>query len=366
MFRRLLFTAALAGLTVTAATAADRANVAALRGELQDRSQTRELAGAQAGALREQVANLKAELEALQRSDEGGQSVILSKRARLAALNAREAALRAQIDANQAALARLLGALELYRRSPPPPLLVSPGSARDAVRAAILIRAVEPELAARRTRVSSSARWRKAAARAVDALSEDLFTSESSLADERSRIEALIAQKNTLERQLDADAVDAGAGAGALTRQLRSLGEAPQSAGPAQPPRRMSPPVEGTVIRRYGQRTPGGASAEGMSWRGAAGAVVRAPAPGVVEYSGPLKGWGGVLIFNLGGGYHLVLAGLDRISIAAGASVSGGQTVGALPGGAAPELYLEVRKDGTPSDPAHWLSGSAPAGDLRR
>src|ERR1700733_10437258 len=72
-----------------------------------------------------------------------------ARRAALQERNPQEDRLSAQIAANRNALARLLGALELYSRDPPPPLLVSPGDAKDAVRAMILSRAIAPELEAR-------------------------------------------------------------------------------------------------------------------------------------------------------------------------------------------------------------------------
>ena len=46
-------------------------------------------------------------------------------------------------------LSKLLGALALYRRQPPPALLVSPDKARDAVRGAILARSLTPGLTRR-------------------------------------------------------------------------------------------------------------------------------------------------------------------------------------------------------------------------
>jgi septal ring factor EnvC (AmiA/AmiB activator) len=79
-----------------------------------------------------------------------------------------------------------------------------------------------------------------------------------------------------------------------------------------------------------------------------------------VEYAGPLKGWGGVVILRLGGGYHVALAGLDAMSAPMGQAIQAGQTVGRMSPAAspAPELYLEVRKDETPVDPSRWLRPS--------
>jgi septal ring factor EnvC (AmiA/AmiB activator) len=85
---------------------------------------------------------------------------------------------------------------------------------------------------------------------------------------------------------------------------------------------------------------------------------VRAPAQGTVEYSGPLKGWGEVLILRLGGQYHLVLAGLESSNAVAGGKFAAGEPVGRM-GGSDPELYLEIRKDGAPMDPARWLKSAA-------
>jgi septal ring factor EnvC (AmiA/AmiB activator) len=82
-----------------------------------------------------------------------------------------------------------------------------------------------------------------------------------------------------------------------------------------------------------------------------------------VQYVGPVKGWGVILILRLAGGYHLVLAGLDRTSVSVGRSVAAGETVGFMPDGgqsvggkASRELYLEVRNQGVPVDPGHWLN----------
>ena len=366
----------LAGLSslaaLAAAAAVPGANVAALRGELEAKGAARDDARAQAQQLREDIARLDAQLTELKAVAASGQQGLADKRAKLAGLNQQEAALRAQMGGNEGALAALLGALELYRRDPPPALLVTPASARDAVRAAILVRAMEPELSARAAAFRIKADELQRVRRGITGLSEDLFTSESALADGRAQIEQSIREKTALERQMDADAADAERRAQSLTSTLRAAGVSPQTlsrdeAGPAGPPSVFTPPAAGALIRRFGQASPGGQTSDGLTWRTAAGAPVRAPAGGVVEYSGPRKGWGGVLIINVGGGYHLVLAGLDRITAAAGRPVLAGQTLGAMAQapGSAPELYLEVRKDGVPTNPDRWFrapSGAAASG----
>ena len=343
--------------------------VSDLRGRLQAKTMARDDARAQAQALRQEIARLDQQLSELRAVAAAGQKGLSEKRARLAELNAREVDLRAQMGRNQTELAGLLGALELYRREPPPALLVTPRSAKDAVRAAILIRATAPALAARASAFKAQSEELTKVRRSITSVSEDLFTSESALAEGRAGIEHAIHQKSDLQRQLDADAQASDRDAQALAAQLRALGvqvasQTPSTTlVPSQPPARLGAPADGPLIRRFGQPSPGGQTSDGVTWRTQAGAQVRAPAAGVVEYSGPLKGWGGVLILNVGGGYHLVLAGLDRIDTSAGRQVTGGQAVGAmaLAGRQGPELYMEIRKDGAAQNPARWLRAPPPA-----
>ena len=353
--------AAVGALGVALAAGPD---VAALRGELEARSTARDDARTQAQELRQDVARLDAQLAELKAVAATGEAGLAAKRARLADLNQREAALRTEMGRNQGALAALLGALELYRRDPPPALLVSPRSAEDAVRAAILVRAVEPELSARAAAYRAKADELQRVRRGIAGLSEDLFTSESALADGRAQIEQAIREKTELGRRLDAEASDAERRAQSLTQALRAAGVSPEALarappGAAGPPARLEVPASGVLVRGFGQASPGGQTSDGLTWRTGPGAAVRAPAGGVVEYSGALKGWGGVLVLNVGGGYHLVLAGLDRITAQSGRPVRAGQPLGSMAEGAggSPELYLEMRKELTPTNPGRWFAG---------
>jgi septal ring factor EnvC (AmiA/AmiB activator) len=300
---------------------------------------------------RREITDLRGELDALgQQRLNAGEDVGL-KRARLEALHQREAALVGELGRDRGQLARLLSALQLFRRDPPPALLVSPNDARDAVRAAILIRAMTPELQARADDYARQARSVSALRREAAAASEELFTAESLVADRRGELERMIVEKTQLERAYAQEALTGGEEntLGALTDGL-----APK---PATGPLTLSSPAPGPLLHRFGETLPVGGHAAGLTIGTEKGHSIASPAAGVVEYAGPLNGWGVVLILRAQGAYHLVLAGLDQVSVEPGQSVAPGATVGRMAdhGSSDPELYFEVREDGVAVDPERWL-----------
>ena len=77
------------------------------------------------------------------------------------------------------------------------------------------------------------------------------------------------------------------------------------------------------------------------------------------------------MIINTGGGYHVLLAGMERIDVQLGQFVLAGEpvavmasqrlaSVGAVAMGVIqPVLYIEFRKDGTSIDPAPWWAATS-------
>jgi len=260
----------------------------------------------------------------------------------LAELNVREAALSQRIGQNRGELARLLGALMTFGRDLPPALLVKPEDARDAVRAAILIRSITPQLESRaRALAADAGELAKARRRAAEA-SGELFAAESALMDRKSRLDGVM---------VDAESVLM---AGPPRPFMNALASQPA-------PTHLITPTVGPIGTRFGGRLADGTRAEGVAFRPSPGAAVVSPAAGVADYVGPLNGWGFVVILRGGGGCHMVLSGLGKVSIATGQSVAAGQVVGAMgtAGRPTPELYFEVRMRGKPVDPARLISGSA-------
>lgn len=340
-----------------------------LQQDLRGREQQRQVWASEADATRAQIGDLNEQLAALSLSQAQGQLSVNDKRLRLAGLSARETELAVRVGANRNRLSRLLGALQMYSRNPPPALFVHPDDAKDAVRAAILIRAVTPELERRAKVYAAEVDQFRAVRRQVATGSAELFTAESAVAEQKSRLEAMIAEKTTLERRLAGNVVIADREIAALTTRAQTLSKllGGLPAGAPQPasmrPSRLRAPVAGPVTARYGEQKGDGLRSEGWTWRPGAGAAVAAPTSGVVEFAGPLYGWGEVLILRLTGDYHLVLAGMENVTVKPGQSVADGQSIGRMANNASggigsglAELYLEVRNGNRPVDPAQFMN----------
>jgi murein hydrolase activator len=95
------------------------------------------------------------------------------------------------------------------------------------------------------------------------------------------------------------------------------------------------------------------------------GAQVTAPCDGWVVYAAAYRSCGKLLIVNAGGGYHVLLTRMDRISVDLGQFLLTGEPVAVMESGPQlssatqagsnqPLLYIEFRKDGTPVDPTPW------------
>ena len=330
---------------------------------------------------------------------------------RLKPLDESERALRKSLDGRRAVIAEVLAALQRIGRHPPPALMVRPEDALQSVRTAIMLGAVLPEMRVQAETLASDLsdllRLRKEIAEEKKRLEHDM----AALTEERQRIGLLIGgrQKKQVatERALEAERQKALALArqvdnlkdliGNVEQGLDSASRAARSADRAtedkakddrvdlaalKDPGRLTPalafasarghlplPVNGARIREFGAPDRVGGTEKGLSIATRASAQVTAPCDGWVVYAGAFRNYGQVLILNAGGGYHVVLAGMERISVNVGQFVltgepvavmgPGSQLAGTLASGSAkPVLYVEFRKDGTPVDPSPWWAAS--------
>ena len=319
---------------------------------------------------------------------------------RLKPLDAQEATLRSSLESRRSVIGEVLAALQRIGRRPPPALIASPEDALQAVRTAMVLGAVLPEM---RDQVADLARDLSrllAVRKTIDDERDTLKKQIASLGDERTRMSALVdeRQKQEAEREkaLAAErtrAADLAKQAGTLKDLIAKLEQGLDPATRAareaargetrplstlQDPGRMAPavafaslrgrvpiPVNGVKLKVFGDSDGTGGTEKGVSIATRAGAQITAPADGWVVYAGPFRSYGQLLILNVGGGYHVLLAGMDRISVDLGQFVLTGEPVAVMgnssqiaavlaTGSSQPVLYVELRKDGTPVDPGPW------------
>jgi len=127
----------------------------------------------------------------------------------------------------------------------------------------------------------------------------------------------------------------------------------------------LAPPVEAPVVRGFGRVVDAEFRTEtfrkGVDFGAAAGAPVRAVAPGRVRFAGWFRGYGRMVILDHGDGYFTVSGHLDELAVDRGEVVEQGQplgTVGETGSLTGPRLYFEIRRGARPLDPETWLSAS--------
>jgi septal ring factor EnvC (AmiA/AmiB activator) len=332
---------------------------------------------------------------------------------RLEGLKTQEQKIRASLAARRNVLAEVLGALQRMGLNPPPAILVKPEDALSSVRSAILLGAVVPELRQQTDILLADLKEQSRVTASIEAERARLTTAVGDQTAEKKRLSMLLEAKQKLETDTQAEMAAEkqrsealAAKAGSLKELIASLeaqadqsrkaaddakaasatssaNEPDASDGTAAPPvpeinqltaaapfsalqGQIALPVTGRIKRRFGADDGNGAVMLGDMVATQSGAIVTAPADGNVLYAGPFRSYGQLLILNAGDGYHVVLAGMSRISVATGQSVLAGEPVGAMgearvastsaskTTNATPELYVEFRKDGKPVDPAPW------------
>jgi len=331
--------------------------------------------------------------------------------ARLRPLDVREQQIKASLDSRRSEIVEVLAALQRAGRRTPPALLVRPEDALESLRTAMLLGSVVPELRGRAEKLAADlgelVSVRKAIATQRDAQARD----RDRLKDDQVRLAALVDERQRQQSAFEKDMEAEGARAINLSRQvdglqgliakmeqdLKSAAKAAATAslqgapvapngkpnlGALKDPARLTPaiafasakglfalPVNGRKIRDFGGSDGVGGAEKGISLTTRAGAQVTTPCDGWVVYAGPFRSYGQLLILNAGGGYHVLIAGMERISVNIGQFVLTGEPVATMGStsqvasilattASQPVLYVEFRKDGTPIDSGPWWAAN--------
>ncbi len=400
---------------------------------IKQREQELEAARARQKSAEEAQAKLKAEITALgqdrtqlnQQLIETAANVrtveskIDEAEARLRALNGREQQMRASLDSRRADIVEVLAALQRAGRRTPPALLVRPEDALQSLRTAMLLGAVVPELRGRAEKIAGELGELVALRKTIAIERDQLASDRDKVRNDQTRLTALVdeRQRQQAAREKDLDAENSRAIAlskqvgdlqgliAKMEQDLQSAAKAAEKAAEAakqaeakaaasantsaksgpgafKDKSRTTPaiafasakgllplPVNGNKIRDFGGSDGVSGVQKGISLATKPGSQVTTPCDGWVVYAGPFRSYGQLLILNAGGGYHVLIAGMERISVNIGQFVLTGEPVATMgstsqvasilaTNASQPVLYVEFRKDGTPIDPGPWWAAN--------
>ena len=369
--------------------------------------------------LEEEIARLQTDREAIKNDMiatadriKSLETSLTDREAKLKTLFEDQTELKVSLAEQRDSLSEILAALQRIGRNPPPALAIRPGEALDAVRSAILLSTLVPEIRLEAMALATQLEELIALQEKIEKEKTGLRDGLKKLGEEQKRLNLLVAKKQEQEEKTRLKAKDEQDKMRALAARARSLQELidgmeqeieaarmavkeakaaerraieqkietkKQKIAALKNAARLSPaipfpkmkgllrlPAHGTVIKRFGSGDGFGGANKGLSLATRASAQVTSPADGWIVYAGPFRSFGKLLIINAGDGYHIVLAGLETLFADVGSFVLANEPVGQMQksrlaakdlldaGKSRPVLYMELRKDGVAIDPAPW------------
>ncbi|WP_050527495.1 murein hydrolase activator EnvC family protein [Pseudorhodobacter aquimaris] len=296
----------------------------------------------------------------------------------------REASLLIQFDSERNRVGQLLGVLGQLEATPGPLLLLHPtgplGTARSGMILAEVTPALQAEVAQLQAELTELRDLRALQIAAGAVLENGLSVAQAA----RSTLSQAISERTALPRRFteDPDALRSllesadtlGAFVDGLDLDLAGS-DALRSFATAKG--NLLLPTLGSLLRRANEADASGTRRPGMTLSTRPQALVTAPWAGTIRYLGPLLDYGNVIILEPGGGYLLVLAGLETVYGEVGEVVGIGAPLGLMGGSTMKNsteflasasdvggiretetLYIEIRQGIEPVNPAPWFAAT--------
>lgn len=337
----------------------------------------------------QQAVGARDRVAALTRTIKAYESGLAALREALRQASLREAQLTRQFQTKRDRVAQLVGILARIDPDPGPLLLLHPAGPLGTVRSGMMLADVTPALHAEaellRRDLAELGQLQSLQLAAGQTLATGLQAAQTA----RTALSQAISDRTDLPRRFtedpdvlrglleSADTLDAFASGLTLDDRART--------GFADARGTLPLPVLGRVLLRPGEVGASGTARPGVTLATRPLALVTAPWPATIRYRGPLLDYGNVMILEPGGGYLLVMAGLDTVYGEVGDVIAAGAPVGLMGSTAAGDtdllaaegpgarngdelrdgtagsetLYLELRLGAQPVDPMEWFAALA-------
>jgi septal ring factor EnvC (AmiA/AmiB activator) len=339
-----------------------------------------------------ELAKTKTESVTLAKSIRKNEKSLQSLEKRMSELEAEQAEIQGSLEGDQKSMARLIMALQRLRRVPPEALFAKPGAPLEAAQSALLLSEIIPVLDNKADDLKTKLERLRDVSQKMQADKQELLSTSEKLKTEEKTMAGLLKEREQIyastsedlkSKQLEVEEISAKAqNLKDLVGRLQHDQEEKKSAAlrrqqdeghtqtaslstvapydddvltPLPPSGEGQLPVSGIIKTRFREIDVIGAESQGLTITGRSGGLVVAPMAGQVRFAGAFKKYGNIVIIEHQGGYHSLVAGLQKIDTVVGRNVSAGEPIGTLKnsgGDGKPSLYYELRLDGKPVNPA--------------
>jgi murein hydrolase activator len=291
----------------------------------------------------------------------------------------RETVLTQQFEAKREDVASLLGVLSQMETEPGPLLLLHPTGPLGTVRSGMMLADITPALQSQTDALKVELQELQDLRALQTAAGATLQSGLAAAQAARTALSQAISDRTTLPKRFTEDpTVLRGLLESADTLQAFASGLSitdPNTTDFADQKGKLPPPALGTLIRRPDEADAAGVRRPGLTLATRPQALVTAPHAATIRYLGPLLDYGNVMILEPGGGYLIVLAGLESVYGEVGEVVATGAPLGLMGGGTMTDdaimtttqngggaretetLYVELRQGPDPIDPTDWFMG---------
>lgn len=187
---------------------------------------------------------------------------------------------------------------------------------------------------------------------------EKLDRTAKKYAAEKNDLDKLLKNRNAQNQKLLTEKKSVASKLRELSARAKNISELSSGVGSSQMSadssfslRKLNAPVRGRLTVKFAEKTALGLQSDGWRIRVDGGALVVAPADGVVKFADNFRGFGRVVIMSHKNGYNTVMTNLGQLSVAIGQELLAGEPLGRMDS-VKREMYLEVRRGDRAVDPA--------------
>jgi septal ring factor EnvC (AmiA/AmiB activator) len=356
--------------------------------ELQDTLEKIRASQAHSGALKQQAGKLEKQLAASARESarmaagiQAQERLLTDQETKLKALEAQKQAKEKTLQARKAQMEQTLSAMIRLSGAPKEAVIAQPGSLDRTLKTAEALGVVTEALRAAAADLRNQLAALDALQKQIEQRRADAEKHQRDLAAQQQKLAAHIRDNRRLRDKLYSEQQQESEAIAQLSKKSRSLQDligtlenarrvqermernrkeyrfahesapahAPSSAPAGASHLRL--PAAGSIVRHFGER-----GSHGLLIETRENAEVVAPAAGEVVFTGPFMDYGLIVIIRHAKDLHSLLAGFDHIDVSPGDTVNAGEPIGRMGAkNTGNQLYLELRKNEHPVDPAPWL-----------